>query len=112
MELGRVAQHRRVNRIESPLEAHLNRQRRCEQIEGFLDNRLQLQRHALGYPAAAESEDAVDEPLATCAGEHDLIDVAACGAALTQVALCEFAVTEDRAEDVVEVVGNTAGKPP
>jgi hypothetical protein len=83
MQLRRVAHHRRNVRVELPQEAHVDRQRRCEQLEGFLDNRLHVQRHALAHPGAAESEDAVDESLTTCTSLHDLIDLAAYGAAFT-----------------------------
>ncbi len=43
---------------------------------------------------------------------HHLIDLAAYGTALTEVVLRELAIAEDRAQDVVEVVSDTAGKSP
>ncbi len=71
-----------------------------------------MHRLALAHPAAAESENAVDESLPTHARMHHLIDLVAHGAAFAQVALREFAETENRAEDVVEVVRDAAGQAP
>ncbi len=104
MELGRVAHNRRIDRIESPLETHVSGQRRCEQLERLFDDCLHVQRLALGHPAAAKHEDAIDEFFRAHARLHHLIDVATYNAAFAQVILRELAVPQDRAQDVVEVV--------
>src|SRR3984957_4510467 len=71
-----------------------------------------MHRLALSHPAAAESENAVDERLPTRARLHHLIDLAAHGAAFAQAVLHEFAETENRAQDVVEVVRDATGQAP
>src|ERR1700733_13608822 len=69
-----------------------------------------MYRHALPHPAAAEGENAVDESLPAHTRVHHLIDLVSHGAAFAQVALREFAETENRAEDVVEVVRDATGQ--
>src|SRR3984957_4597844 len=71
-----------------------------------------MHRLALCHPAAAEGENAVDDRLPTRARLHHLIDLAAHGAAFAQAVLHEFAETENRAQDVVEVVRDATGPAP
>jgi len=60
------------------------------------------------YTAATECEDARHEGLGTLSGAHDVVDVASHGAACRSIGLREFPVAEDRAENIVEVVRDTA----
>src|ERR1700722_20279996 len=71
-----------------------------------------MHRLALCHPAAAEGENAVDKRLPTRARLHNLIDLAAHGAAFAQAVLHEFAETEYRNEDVVEIVRDATAQAP
>ena len=64
----------------------------------------------VGEPRATEGEDPRDEIARTVGGEHDVVDVAAQRGACVGVLQRKFPVAEHRAQDVVEVVRNAAGK--
>jgi len=111
VQLGRVAHRRRIARIEPLLQAHLRQKRRGENLQGLLHHRLHVHRHALAKATAAEGEDALHQPLAARPRLHHLIDVAAHRAAF-QVLLRQLPVTQDRPQDVIEVVRDPPRQPP
>src|SRR6202035_53158 len=112
MQMRGVSDHCSVTGCECFLEATPRRQRGCEQLKRFLDHRLNVHRHALTEPAAAEAENALDERLCTPRRVHDIVEVAPQGAACSRMLVRKLAVPQDRAEDVVEVMGDTAGQCP
>src|SRR5882762_1793278 len=112
MQICRVADHRRVACFKALLEAYPRRQGGFEQLDRFLDDGLNIHRHALAEPTAAEAENAVDECLGAPGRVHDTIEVAPQRAACGRMLLRKLAVPQDRPEDVVEVMGDAAGERP
>ena len=110
MNLCRVAEHRGIAGAEVTLEPHLRRQRRGGCHQRLVDDRLHVDPHAFTGAAAAERQDALDQRLRAQRGAHRGIDVPALRRAFGAVALHHLAVTEDRGEDVVEVVRDAAGQ--
>src|SRR4029453_12603978 len=93
-----------------PLDDDVPRQLGGEQRERFSHDRLHMHRDALAESAAAEREDALDERVTALAGDHDAFDVAPQPTAGTDIAKRHLSITEYRAEEVVEVVRDAAGK--
>src|SRR5262244_3710718 len=110
MDLGGVAHHRRSAGTQPLLDDNMSRQLGGEQSERFSHNLLDMHGNALADSAATEGEDAFDERMAALARDHDVFDVAAQPAAGTDVTERHLPITEDCAEEVVEVVRDAAGK--
>ena len=86
------------------------RQRSAQQIEAFGHNGTRCDRPVLPVAAAAEGQDLVDNPLRTLPRRHDLLHVATRRVGLSQQLEPHFAVTENGAENIVELMGNAAGE--
>ena len=112
MQMRRIADHCGVTGCECFLQANPRGQRGCEQLERFLDHRLNVHRHALTEPAAAEAENAVNERLGAPRSVHDIVEVAPQGAAGSRMLVRKLPVPQDRSEDVVEVMGDATGQCP
>ena len=86
------------------------RQRSAQQIEAFGHNGTRCDRPVLPVAAAAEGQDLVHNPLRTLPRSHDLLHVATRRVGLSQQLEPHFAVTENGAENIVELMGNAAGE--
>src|ERR1035438_984362 len=108
MQLFCVSGHCHVTGHEFLVEAYTRRQRGGEQFEGFLRDRLNVDGRALGKPAAAEAENAVNERLSAPGRVQDVVKVTPQRAAFRGMLLRQLAVTQYRPENVVEVMGDAA----
>src|SRR5262245_22593524 len=110
MKLRRLADHGDVAGFELALETHGTRERRSEKLERLSDYRLHVHRRTVAHAAAAEREDSLDERLRTRPRMHHVVDIAAQIASVRRRLLRHFAITQNRAEYVVEVVRDAAGE--
>src|SRR5262245_66429361 len=110
MYLGWVAHDGGATRMQPSLDDDAPRQFGSEQRERFAHDPLDMHRDPLAHSAAAEREDAFDQRAATLAGDHHAFDIAAQATAGADVAKRHLSITEYRAQQVVEVVSDAAGK--
>src|ERR1700685_2987086 len=104
MQARRAADRGGIPGLEPALDANPRRQRGCEQLKCFLDHGLNVYRHALTEPAAAEAENAINQSLCASRRVHDIIKIATQSAARYGMLVRELAIPQDRSEDVVEVM--------
>src|SRR5271155_1483834 len=81
-----------------------------KQRSRFADQFLQIHWPALYVPAPAESEDLIDEITRPFAGTADLVEIAGRSAVRREFPFRHLGIAEDRADDIVEVVRDTAGE--
>src|SRR4030095_8528307 len=106
MYLGWVAHDGGSARTQPLLDDDVSRQLGGEQHERFLHDFLDVHGNALADSAAAEREDAFDQRIPALAGDHDVLDIVAQGAAGADVAKRHLSIAQDHAEKIVEVVRN------
>ena len=110
MELRRIGDHGCVAGFELAFEPNAARQRRGKQVECFTDRSLNVDRRAVADTAAAERENALDERLRPARRVHDIVDIASHGTRRRRTLLRELPVSQDRAQNIVEVVRDAAGQ--
>src|SRR3977135_338632 len=108
----RVPDHRDIAGLQPALDAYSVGQGSRKQLERFLDDGLDVHWNALTKTAAAESENAIDERLGSPGRVHDVVQVAAHGRAFGRMLVAKLPVTQERSEDVVEIVCEAAGQCP
>ena len=111
MQLRRIADHRRITGLEPLFPAGCRRaaRPRCSSSVSSMTD-WTFTRRAVAEAAAAEAENAIDQHLGALGRVHDIVQVAAQRAVWRRLLLREFAVAQDRAEYVVEIVGDAAGQ--
>src|SRR5262245_1585181 len=110
MYLGWVAHDGGATRMQPSLDDDVPRQFGSEQRECFPRDRLDMHRDPLADSAAAEREDAFDQRAATLAGDHHAFDIATQATAGADVAKRQLSITEYRAQQIIEVMSDAAGK--
>jgi hypothetical protein len=91
---------------------NLRRQRGMQQGSRFGDQFLQIHLPAIRLPAAAECEYLIDEITRSLACTADLLKITAWPAIRRELPFRHFRITEDRADDIVKVMRDTAGESP
>src|ERR1700745_2145240 len=112
MHLRCVAQYRRPSRIQLRPQRDADLQLGGELVERLPYHLLDMDRHPLAHSAATEDEHAVDNRAAALAGDQDALEVTMEAAVIDHVAHGHLTKAEDRAQDVVEVVRDTARERP
>ena len=110
VQIGGISDHGCGARVDPAPQMNACGQRRFEQFERLLNDRLNVYRRAVAEPAATESENALDQLPGTLGGMHDVVEIAPQGAAFSGLLLCQFAVPQDCSKYVIEVMGNAAGQ--
>jgi hypothetical protein len=108
MQLGRIADERGIAGGEGFFQPDIGGQRGRDEFQSFFDDRLDVDARAFTEAAAAESENAIDEGLGAPGRVHHIVKVAAQRGVRRRLLLRELAVTQDRTEYIVEIVGDTA----
>src|SRR5258708_27860390 len=99
--MGRIPDHRRIPGFEVALDAYCAGEGGLQQLECFLDDKLDVHWNALTETAAAESENAINERSGAPGRMHDVIEVAAQGSSFRGLLVRELAVPDDGSQDVV-----------
>jgi hypothetical protein len=108
MQVGRVAEHPGVGRLEARLELDAGREGRRQQIERLVDHGLRIEQDLIGETAAAEAENAFDQQLRALGRVNGVVEIAPQIAVAGGMLRCEFPITQNGAEHVVEIVGDAA----
>src|SRR6266850_2835763 len=106
--MRRVADQRGVGGVEGSFEPDVGGQGRSNQFQSLLDDRLNVHVSSFAQPAAAESENTIDEHLGAPRRVHDIVNIAPQRAGWIGFLLREFTVTQDRPRYIVEIVGDAA----
>ena len=75
-----------------------------------LDDLVDVENLELWHLFSAEYEKLPGEGRSTISGSHDMLGICLQGIALGQIHLCEFGVTDDHVQQIIEIVCDTAGK--
>lgn len=85
-------------------------QRGAEHGQCFPDNCLRLERYPFHRGLPAEGQDLQDQVSGPVPGGKRLVQVLACGGVMRGVVPRNLGISQDHAEDIVEIMGNTAGE--
>src|SRR3974390_1487359 len=110
MKLSRICEHCRIAGVKLSIETHTRWKGCHEQLYGFFNGRLNVDRHKLHDVAAAELEHAVDNCLGSYACLHDVVDATPYTTPFRSTLLGQGTVAQDCGEDVVDVMCDAASQ--
>ena len=107
---GRVGQDGAAPRIDVLPDVNGGGDSGAQEFQVFLDDVLQFERAELLAAPAAEGEDLLHQILGAEPGFQHFTDVIRHGTVLGEAFPGDLRIADDRCQDIVEIMGNTAGQ--
>ena len=109
LDLRCIGQHQRAAFADRDPQVHPRRDGNPHQALGFLNDLFELQRNPFGRLVAAEGQNLAHQIARTAAGFVDFFQADQRVRPRRGVLLGQVHIAQNRAQDVVEIMGNTAG---